>query len=47
MPAANAVDGIVFDAFGNPVEYHVLKSHPGDDRGWLLAGLRPRPGRSR
>jgi len=24
------VDGIVFDAFGNPVEYHVLKSHPGD-----------------
>jgi len=26
---ANAVDGIVFDAFGNPIEYHVLKSHPG------------------
>ncbi len=26
----NAVDGIVFDAFGNPVEYHVLKEHPGD-----------------
>ena len=26
----DAVDGIVFDAFGNPVEYHVLKSHPGD-----------------
>ncbi len=25
-----AVDGIVFDAFGNPVEYHVLKRHPGD-----------------
>jgi len=25
----NAVDGIVFDAFGNPVEYHVLKVHPG------------------
>ncbi|MGD9692378.1 MAG: phage portal protein [Phycisphaerales bacterium] len=24
------VDGIVFDAFGNPVEYHILKSHPGD-----------------
>jgi len=28
--AANAVDGIVFDAAGNPVEYHVLKQHPGD-----------------
>ncbi len=24
------VDGIVFDTFGNPVEYHILKSHPGD-----------------
>ena len=24
------VDGIVFDAAGNPVEYHVLKAHPGD-----------------
>jgi len=23
------VDGIVFDEHGNPVEYHVLKSHPG------------------
>ena len=28
--ASNAVDGIVFDAFGNPVEYHVLREHPGD-----------------
>ena len=26
----NAIDGIVFDQHGNPVEYHVLKSHPGD-----------------
>jgi lambda family phage portal protein len=26
----NVVDGIVFDEFGNPVEYHVLKSHPGE-----------------
>jgi lambda family phage portal protein len=25
-----AVDGIVFDAFGNPQEYHVLRRHPGD-----------------
>jgi lambda family phage portal protein len=24
------VDGIVFDEAGNPVEYHVLKHHPGD-----------------
>ena len=30
----SAVDGIVFDAFGNPVEYHVLKGHPGDTRTW-------------
>lgn len=27
---SNAVDGIVFDPYGNPVEYHLLKSHPGD-----------------
>ncbi len=26
----NAVDGIVFDKFGNPVEYHILRNHPGD-----------------
>lgn len=26
----NGVDGIVFDDAGNPVEYHVLKSHPGE-----------------
>jgi lambda family phage portal protein len=25
----NAVDGIVFDAHGNPLEYHVLRTHPG------------------
>ena len=31
----NAVDGIVFDDAGNPVEYHVLKNHPGDLRGAL------------
>jgi lambda family phage portal protein len=28
----NAIDGIVFDQFGNPTEYHVLRYHPGDDR---------------
>lgn len=27
---ANAVDGIVFDEYGNPVEYHILRAHPGD-----------------
>jgi len=32
---ANAVDGIVFDRFGNPVEYHLLKNHPGD----VMAGF--------
>ena len=31
----NAIDGIVFDAYGNPVEYHVLKNHPGDALGGL------------
>jgi len=29
VAATNAVDGIVFDPFGNPAEYHVLKYHPG------------------
>jgi len=29
-----AIDGIVFDEFGNPTEYHVLKQHPGDTR-WM------------
>ena len=26
----NAADGILFDTSGNPIEYHVLKHHPGD-----------------
>lgn len=26
----NAVDGIVFDQDGNPLTYHILKTHPGD-----------------
>ena len=25
-----AVDGIVFDSSGNPIEYHILRNHPGD-----------------
>ncbi len=28
--SSKTVDGIVFDDAGNPVEYHVLKSHPGE-----------------
>lgn len=31
----NAIDGIQFDRFGNPVEYHLLKQHPGDSTGAL------------
>ena len=27
---SNYIDGIQFDSLGNPVFYHVLKSHPGD-----------------
>ena len=30
------IDGIVFDNHGNPVEYHVLKSHPGDNVAWMI-----------
>jgi len=26
----STVDGIVFDEHGNPVEYHILREHPGD-----------------
>ncbi|OQB77231.1 MAG: Phage portal protein, lambda family [Planctomycetes bacterium ADurb.Bin126] len=32
-PGRQAVDGIVFDVAGNPVEYHVLRGHPGDGSG--------------
>jgi lambda family phage portal protein len=35
-PSAASVDGIVFDRFSNPQEYHVLRSHPGD--GFAAAG---------
>jgi hypothetical protein len=30
----NQVDGIVFDEWGQPIEYHVLKGHPGDVWPW-------------
>ena len=36
---ADAVDGIVFDRFGNPEEYHVLRGHPGEARGGSLVGF--------
>ncbi len=32
----NWVDGIVFDEWGNPQTYHVLKYHPGDPFAWNL-----------
>jgi lambda family phage portal protein len=37
-PDARLVDGIVFDAYGNPVEYHVLAEHPGASTGLGPAG---------
>lgn len=30
MLMKGAIDGIILDTFGNPIEYHVLKRHPGD-----------------
>lgn len=35
--AENAVDGIRFDRYRNPIEYHVLKRHPGDFGGSMTA----------
>jgi lambda family phage portal protein len=35
LAAINAVDGIMFDTAGNPVEYHVLKDHPGSPLGTM------------
>lgn len=28
--SGSAIDGIVFDQHGNPIEYHVLRQHPGE-----------------
>ena len=33
LMSSRAVDGIVFDAFGNPLEYHILRAHPGETTG--------------
>jgi lambda family phage portal protein len=38
LAKAGAVDGIVFDEFGNPREYHVLKAHPGDGSASAVGG---------
>ncbi len=35
LDQTNAVDGVEFDVYGNPVAYHVLKKHPGDTSGSL------------
>jgi lambda family phage portal protein len=35
LAKSGAIDGIVFDEFGNPKEYHVLKEHPGGDKAGL------------
>jgi len=39
----NAVDGIVFDSFGNPSQYHVLRQHPGEPCAAFHAGYDPLP----
>jgi len=36
MSAGLAVDGIVFDGASNPIEYHLLRRHPGDVGGFNL-----------
>lgn len=33
------IDGIIFDGAGNPVEYHILKNHPGDSLAWAFAPM--------
>jgi len=35
----NAVDGIVFDEFGNPVAYTILRRHPGDNSAFRSSGI--------
>lgn len=32
LRSTSAVDGIVFDSAGNPIEYHILREHPGSGR---------------
>jgi len=44
-PGKSTVDGIEFDAYGNPAFYHVLKSHPGDSLTSLMLDYESRPAR--
>jgi len=43
---SDGIDGIVFDEFGNPKEYHVLKQHPGGGKGGLDAKVEKVPAAS-
>ncbi|MBE7457412.1 MAG: phage portal protein [Phycisphaerae bacterium] len=36
---ADAVDGIIFDEFGNPIAYTILRHHPGDNSSFRSAGF--------
>ena len=38
LPKPHEIDGIVFDRFGNPTAYHVLRRHPGDMGAWTFGG---------
>jgi lambda family phage portal protein len=42
----NLIDGVAFDRFGNPVEYHILKQHPGDPTGTLYGEYNRVPARN-
>lgn len=33
-PDSQTLDGIVFDSAGNPIEYHILREHPGGVSAW-------------
>jgi len=39
LAKSGAIDGIVFDEFGNSKEYHVLKGHPGSANAFGAGGL--------
>ncbi len=34
LPRPNDVDGILFDPYGNPLTYSILRQHPGDIKSW-------------
>ncbi len=38
-PEMNVVDGIVFDEFGNPIAYMILRRHPGDNTALRVGGV--------